>query len=150
MENNENKSLCSGCGECCKRYSGILFPEQLEEVTIESIDKKIKEGYCFDNWIGNPSNNPEYSHIEQAWFLRPQHTNRLGRLVDESWGGICIFHSDEKGCSLTFNERPLVCQSLIPSQDRICKPLKEGYSKMNAAIAWLKYDDVLNEYINTH
>ena len=145
IKNNEQASICSGCGKCCKAYSGCVFPHQLKEVTEESIREMIKKGYCFDWWEGDP--REDSYELSRAYFMRPQHKNAIGKITDPSWGGECVFHSDDTGCSLSFDERPLTCQSLVPQLNRHCKLEDEGTNKKGAALAWLPYDEIIEKII---
>jgi Fe-S-cluster containining protein len=141
--NNENTSLCKKCGRCCNHYAGIVHPSQLPEITVKVLKQMFKDGYCFDNYVGNPTDNPEYDDLT-AWFIRPQHTNKIGQLIDESYGGKCSFLTDT-GCKLTFENRPAGCQDLIPGVTK-CVNTK-GYDKASASANWLPYNKIIEQFI---
>lgn len=144
MKNNENISLCAGCGKCCKRMPGIVHPNELKEITVESLSQMIKGGYQFDYWEGNLTGKPEHEGIT-AYFLRPQTKVSVGKVVDASWGGECVFLT-ETGCSKSFDERPTQFRALEPSIGRECK-LGSEYSKIELAKAWLQYNEIINKVI---
>ena len=150
FDNNENFSLCSVCkGECCKRMPGIVHPEQLEEpISRKLLFRLYKEGYQFDYWEGD-----EYGDLKgrTGYFLRPQTLKSKGVLVDPSWGGTCVFLTEE-GCSKIFEERPYMCQQLKPQEDFNCGPKdKENtLNKYDYVLAWLQYNNLIEEIINDH
>lgn len=144
--NNEAGEICARCkGSCCKRYAGMVYPEQLPEVTEQSLMDMLDRGYIFDSWEGNPTSKPEHNPLT-AYFLRPRHTNDEPEdFYSGSWGGICSFLTD-KGCKLKFEQRPLVCQNLTPKEvdgKRECFNQDEKISKQGSAIAWLPYNDII-------
>lgn len=145
MKNNENKSLCAGCGECCKRMPGIVHPSELKEVTVESLSQMIQDGYQFDFWEGNITGRPEHEEVT-AYYLRPQTKRSVGKVVDASWGGECVFLS-ETGCSKTFDERPSQCRALKPVKDKGCH-FSGKYSKVEIIKSWLPYNEVILKTID--
>jgi Fe-S-cluster containining protein len=147
MKNNENASLCSGCGECCKRMPGIVHPNELGEITVESLSQMIKDGYQFDYWEGNITGKPEHDEIT-AYYLRPQIKHSVAKVVDASWGGECVFLT-ETGCSKTFEQRPTQCRALKPSESGNCSYEKK-YSKVEVIKAWLPYNEVIVKLVNEH
>ena len=147
FDNNENFNICSLCkGQCCKRIPGIVHPNQLQQpITKELLLKLYKEGYQFDYWEGD-----EFGR-KVGYFLRPQTIKSIGVLVDPSWGGTCVFLT-EQGCSKTFEERPYMCQQLEPQEDFNCGPKdKENtLNKYDYVLAWLQYNNLIEEIINDH
>ena len=104
-----------------------------------------KEGYQFDYWEGDEFGG------KVGYFLRPQTIKSKGVLVDPSWGGTCVFLT-EQGCSKTFEERPYMCQQLEPQEDFNCGPKdKENtLNKYDYVLAWLQYNNLIEEIINDH
>lgn len=147
FDNNENFNICSLCkGKCCKRMPGIVHPEQLQQpITKELLLKLYKEGYQFDYWEGDEFGG------KTGYFLRPQTIKSKGVLVDPSWGGTCVFLT-EQGCSKTFEERPYMCQQLEPQEDFNCGPKdKENtLNKYDYVLAWLQYNNLIEEIINEY
>lgn len=147
FDNNENFNICSLCkGQCCKRMPGIVHPEQLQQpITKELLLKLYKEGYQFDYWEGDGFGG------KVGYFLRPQTIKSKGVLVDPSWGGTCVFLT-EQGCSKTFEERPHMCKQLEPQEDFNCGPKNTGdtLNKYDYVLAWLQYNNLIEEIINDH
>jgi hypothetical protein len=126
---------------------GIVHPTELKEVTVESLSKMIQDGYQFDFWEGNITGNPEHEDVT-AYYLRPQTKKSVGKVVDASWGGECVFLT-ESGCSKTFEERPTQCRALKPVKDGGCN-LPERYSKVEIIKSWLEYNEVITKTIEKH
>lgn len=147
MKNNENYSLCSSCrGLCCKRYPGLLHPDQLDEITEESLTKLVESGFQFDYWEGNLTGYPEHDNI-RFYFVRPATVRSRGKIIDASWGGQCTFLTNE-GCTFKFEDRPQMCQDLEPIENLKCK-LKEGaLTKEDYVMAWLPYNSIIENVIN--
>ena len=148
FDNNENFNICSLCkGQCCKRMPGIVHPEQLQQpITKELLLKLYKEGYQLDYWEGDEFGG------KVGYFLRPQTIKSKGVLVDPSWGGTCVFLITEQGCSKTFEERPYMCQQLEPQEDFNCglKDKENTLNKYDYVLAWLQYNNLIEEIINDH
>jgi Fe-S-cluster containining protein len=147
MKNNENKSLCSSCGQCCKRLPGIVHPSELKNITKESLIEMFDNGYQFDYWEGNLTGQPEYDEVT-FYYLRPQTKKSVGKMVDASWGGECVFLT-ETGCSKTFTERPTQCRALKPKDDGNCSVGKK-HSKEQMIKDWLPHNKIIKEVIDEH
>jgi Fe-S-cluster containining protein len=146
MENNENKSICSSCkGQCCKNLPGIVSPGDLEEITVESLTDLYREGYQFDFWEGNLTEKPEHEGIT-AYYLRPQTKRSVGKIMDASWGGECVFLTDG-GCSKEFESRPAQCRALAPKEDMKCHVSKK-YEKKKMIESWIPYNEIIVSVIN--
>jgi Fe-S-cluster containining protein len=145
IQNNENTSLCSGCGKCCKWMPGIVSPSDLKEITVESLAGLFKAGYQFDYWEGNLTGNPEHEDLT-FYYLRPQTKKSVGKVVDGSWGGECVFLT-ESGCSKAFEERPSQCKALIPSENRECH-VPASYEKSKMILEWLPYNEIISKTID--
>lgn len=124
--NNETPNFCKGCGGCCKQYAGWYHPEQvLNELEEYKKSKELPHNYVIDCLDGMPN----------IYVLRPRHTNSPAGNKDLSYGGTCIHHSEESGCALNFESRPMQCQSLIANESKNCK----GDSKYTIAEYWKDY-----------
>lgn len=148
--NNENISVCSLCGgKCCKQIPGAVFPEQLNDISVESLLQMYKDGYCFDYWEGNPTKDEKYDNVT-AYYLRPQTISAIGRMVDPSWGAQCSFLTPT-GCKLSFDKRPMECQTLVANHlaPGNCTSDTKGYNKKDAAIKWFPYNDIIEQVLNT-
>ncbi len=145
IKNNENTSLCSGCGQCCKRLPGIVSPSDLKEITVDSLTALFKEGYQFDYWEGDLTGKPEHSGMI-FYYLRPQTKKSVGRIVDGSWGGECVFLT-ESGCSKSFEERPAQCKALVPVENQGCHVLIP-YEKKTMIKEWIPYNGIISQTID--
>lgn len=145
MKNNENKPLCAACGQCCKRMPGIVHPSDMEEVTVNSLSKMIKDGYQFDYWEGNMTGKDEHEDVT-FYYLRPQTKNAKGKVVNASWGGECVFLS-ESGCSKKFEERPAQCKALTPVENQECH-VPTDYKKDKMILEWLPYNEIISQTID--
>lgn len=93
--------------------------EQLEKLKSSG---KLDDNFKIDALDGSPD----------IYVLRPTHTNSGSGLFDLSYGGTCVNHSSS-GCSLSFNDRPTMCKSLVAAEGGIgCK----GLSKYEIAEHW--------------
>jgi len=131
-----DNSMCKKCeGACCKKMGCHLHPEDLKSGdTYDVIKSMLDSGrYSIDWWDCLEINNDNYT---EAYYLRARHKNE--RVVDPSWGGECVMLT-EKGCSLSFDERPFGGKSLIAGKDD-CEVV---YSKYQCAIDWLVHREVL-------
>lgn len=144
IQKNETKSICSLCkGECCKDCSGIMFPQDLGEITVDLLIRMFEEGYQFDYWEGNPMKDKRRGRGKTFYYIRPQHTNSKNIIINPTYQGVCIFLT-EKGCSKKFKERPTQCRALVASkfEDKGCT-YSEKFSKRNASISWLPYNVII-------
>ena len=133
MKEFQPTSWCIKCnGECCRRYSGVLSPDDIDQSKGLSSGIKallLSGNYAIDWWEGTEELNTTY-------FIRPAHTNAKGKLRDPSWGGICVFYEDGKGCSLPFSKRPAQCRALEPKENKKCI---SHLVKIDAAKLWIPY-----------
>ena len=143
-----NKELCSRCGgKCCINMPGNCFPEDFKLYNKDSslkllIEALKSEKYCIDWWEGDPRKNKE--EVEKGYYVRPATKDKKGILYDPSWGGECVFLT-KKGCELFENDRPTMCRMLEPKKDGKCN-LDAKYNKQNSAIAWIPYNDFLDNF----
>jgi len=145
ITNNENISVCSACGgKCCKNMPGILYPEDIkEEITVDVLVKYYQEGYQFDYYEGSVDGSDKI-----GYYLRPQTIRSKDKIVDASSGGQCIF-LEPGGCSKIFDDRPTECKALIPDKKYgLNCGYDKYYSRLNAAIAWLSYNEIIEETID--
>ena len=151
--NNENEEFCRICqGECCKNSGCAFSPRDFRgEITKERLVKLLNTGIVsLDWWEGDPNNTSDSSlndTVEKAFFIRIRNfvlddEDKLAPIIDPSFGGRCILLT-KKGCKLSFENRPLQGQALVP-MPRYNK-CEIGYSKRDCCIEWLRYDTLLNE-----
>lgn len=135
----ENLEICAKCGgSCCKGMGCHYSPEDFSDLSLDGLKKEIDKGHIsIDWWEGNPFDNEEW--IPKAYFLRVRNVD--APVVDASWGGRCSLLT-EKGCSLSYGERPKGGRMLIPHESHRCKV---EYTKDECARDWYEYIDVLRE-----
>lgn len=126
---------CSRCkGACCKNMGCHFAPTDFKEITFDALKVEIEKGFISIDWW--ESDEPQY-------FLRMRHKD--ADIVDPSWGGECILLTD-KGCPLSFEERPLGARSLKPrDNDGGC--CMGNYGKEECKNDWLEYDDILKQLV---
>ena len=117
-----------------------LSPDDIRgEINFENLKKLLDTGkYSIDWWEGYESE--KYGCIN-GYFIRMRNEN--SPIVDPSWGGTCVLLTD-KGCPLTFEERPkggrmLACKE-TPWDECICY-----YTKKDCADDWNKYYELLTK-----
>lgn len=136
---NENRPACKKCGgQCCKNMGCHISPNDMREITVESIIALMDETNCvsLDWYEGHPVDTDK----DGPWyFLRIK--NQGASMIDPSWGGqCCLLQSD--GCPLLFQYRPMGGRALLPlgSQEPECTM---GYTKEQCVIDWQPYQDIL-------
>lgn len=139
MKNNENKKICSLCVfPCCERLPGACYPQDIarrfpSKTLGESVKRALATGYYCIDW---------YEGENRLYFIRPATIDKIGVRVDPSWGGMCCFLVPMAGCQLPFEERPLGCQMLIPSETERCKSKIKINSKLDSGRKWRKKIDL--------
>jgi hypothetical protein len=142
---HEDAPLCTKCaGHCCKGYSGAAWPEQFGAPDLCALESKLHDAFASGKWAvdwwDGYENGPGY-------FIRPAHTNAVGKLKDGSWGGRCVRLTD-KGCEMAFDERPIGCRMLIPSASfPDCGYADGSNGKLAAADAWAPYANVVDRVL---
>ena len=136
----KNEQVCKKCkGLCCKQMGCHYSPKDFKDLSFEGLKKEIEKGkISIDWWETGDVFNPEY-------YLRAR--NKNGRIIDPSYGGECI-NLTEKGCSLSFEERPLGGKALKPDIFGYCRSY---YTKEDCKNEWKPYKEVLKklvEYFN--
>ena len=133
--------LCVKCkGECCQILPGAFFPNDLGTITVESVVAFVLSGRaCFDSWEGDP--RADKDELPEVYFLRPRVVNASHKVVDRSWGGVCV-HLSDTGCTLSRDDMPTACRTLEPGEVD-CIDHTDG--KHGAAMAWLPYHDILEK-----
>lgn len=138
---NENRHTCKECGgACCKGMGCHISPNDMKNITFDSIVSLMKETNCIsvDWYEGHPTNaNKRGPH----YFLRIRNNN--GSMIDPSWGGQCCLLGED-GCPLSFKYRPLGGRALQP-KDEHNKVCTSGYSKAQCTLDWLPYQDILEK-----
>lgn len=121
---------CAKCkGACCKRMGCHYSPRDFSDLSFEGLKAKIEKGNISIDW---------WESYEPEFYLRARHIG--APVVDPSWGGVCVNLTD-KGCALSWDERPLGGKALKPQADGKC--YYTSYSKEDCKNEWLQYAEVL-------
>lgn len=153
IANNEDASQCTGCGRCCKRMPGILDASQIDGYSAQDVADLINRGYCFDSWHGDPRPESEIrpgTELREVYFIRPRSKRAANKIIDEPWGpSECMFLTDT-GCSMSFDERPAQCRSLVPDLVNGCgtNMEKTPWGKQNMTLRWIPYQKVILEALD--
>lgn len=142
---NENSHICSECGgRCCNNLGCHISPNDLKEITKESIISLIDESGCIsiDYWEGNPETE-EYDG-NRCYYLRIKNEN--AKVIDAAFVQNSCSILTDKGCPLSFEYRPKGARDLIPAYGNI--DCKDTYSKQQCCIDWMKHQSVMNEVYN--
>jgi len=110
VQNNEDKKVCNNCTDCCcENIPGAWSPYQL---TLLEISKLIERKEAI------------FWHVYEKWYiLRPVNfaTENYDSIFTKDYPrGKCCFLL-LKGCRLSFENRPLECQGVIPTIGNSCK-----------------------------
>jgi len=149
----DNPEICSECGgKCCKEYPGIAFPSDFDMPNTEKLKAALESGkWAIDWWDGDPRGDGCDS-LDRAYFIRPATIDRVGKLLDASWGGQCVFLSDS-GCVIKSDERPLNCRMVEPRADGDCinhfRDNNNVFIKRASAIEWMPYTETILNIIES-
>jgi len=141
-----NPNLCKECGgECCKQMPGIYSPEDFG-TTEETIEKNLTKALetkllSIDWWEGDPRENIcSIDKLRKAYFIRPATKDNKRGLFDPSWGGECVFLT-ENGCTLQSKDRPYECRMLEPKENECC--ILHGKDKRKLSIVWIPFNEMI-------
>lgn len=155
-----NKEICSKCGgACCKSFACACSPEDFN-YDINLMKQALESGNYSIDFIRNDSssfihnlNGGLYLSLnriivspDESFIIRARNKDRpivdiLHKEYDDE--GPCVFWSVEKGCSLSFNERPKFGRTLIPDKNFKCKSLFNPYEIVQE---WRPYNAILFHY----
>lgn len=138
--------VCAKCnGLCCKRSPCLVAPEEFDEITEEIIIEKINQGFCIDYWEGDFSE--DYKQMV-VYFMRPRMKDYKEEIYHAGWSGECIFFVDNKGCSLSWENRPSQGRALVPDPKlKMCKTI-DGYRKKDIVERWAPYSELLSRVVD--
>lgn len=147
MERYEDKNICKECGGfCCKKSGCDYFVSDFDNITIDTIEKKLAEGYTSiiaslditTNNKGNVSINPILS-------LRARNKNR--DIIDLLSMKTTCLALGEDGCRFNVNERPGGGAALIPKKNMKCY---SSIDKLEELKKWLPYQKILQRIVKRH
>ncbi len=131
----EATQQCAICkGKCCKYMPGHYSPTDFSDLSFEGLKAEIEKGnIAIDWWEADP----------KEYYLRARQIGE--EIVHGSWGGVCV-NLSPTGCNLSWEERPLGCRSLKPSESSRGACIG-SYTKRQSVDDWKVYDSVLRELV---
>lgn len=165
-ECNEDCEICSRCagglgGACCRSMGCEIFPQDVKKwfktdtITTEILCAMLKSGKVqLDWWEGDIRHyfgyrpeqwhDPDYLMNTFYFHMRVKGNN----IVQGSYGGECCMLTPT-GCSIPWDLRPLGGRALAPSKTPINpnNPCSSIASKPECAMAWLPYNDMLEDIV---
>jgi len=154
--------LCSKCkGECCKQMAGAYHPKDIENLSEQTVLELLLKGYHAIDWYeGDPridllkwDNTIPENALSTVYYLRARHVGKKA-IEGAHRGNVCVNYTKSKGCSLSEEQRPLECRSLIPKMvhgEPVCYSKKQDKGdKRSIAIAWIKYQSILIGAMNAY
>lgn len=141
-----NSELCSKCGgECCKNEACHYSPKDFkeEDLSFENLKKFIDKGYI--SILRTPSEEVGYEFVaEFVYVLRIRAKDRpISDISVDGKVGCCLL--TEKGCRLSYENRPLGGKMMLPYPERECYSL---YSFELCVADWFPYRKILKELFN--
>lgn len=124
--------ICAKCaGKCCKLKPGIIYPEDLGDISVAVIADLLKTmNYAIDRW--------DNDDLSMTLYLLPRTKGGAVVVPFCKFGGECIF-LDTNGCQLAFYDRPLACRMLEPGRDLDDECDIHGYSQEHGKDAWVPF-----------
>jgi hypothetical protein len=136
------------------------------------------ERYNTEDYLAYPGVHPEITNVSQVYYLRPKHKSintrynpnesvedtvyriknnileRVNTPVDRSWGGTCVLLTDT-GCSLKFEDRPIMCQKLKPNynfetKENDCGKPEDDLDKRGYMFRWMPHQEVLEKGLDLY
>lgn len=143
IDAHENKDICAKCGgKCCKSGGCQYLPEDFEDLSIDYLEKKLKEGNISITSVqefGQVGKNKTISHM---LYLRVRNENR--DIIDLiSPRTRCSLLTDT-GCPFTADERPSGGKNLIPGANDTCTYQMEPEDFI---YSWQKYQKILQRLV---
>ena len=131
---NVNEEICTECGgRCCKQCGCFFSPYDFPEISFDFLQKEIEKGYISIARL-------DYDIIKQpdVYILRVR--NQGKPIVDTGYNGRsqCILLT-EKGCKLSYENRPKGGRFLIPSKEGC----KSEYTLIDCANEWKEYQWII-------
>jgi hypothetical protein len=143
-----NPHVCAQCkGKCCSYYPGMTSPEDWgapdQDLMRERITQAVASGkYDFDSWYGDPTGKSEEDG--DVWMVRPASQRQpLGQLDRMGYERCKML--GQAGCELPYQQRPRQCRDLDPKAGG--EGCGDQYSKKQAAIDWMPYQQLLHQII---
>ena len=111
------------------------------------------------SWVGfRPGKSLAENVLETLHNIKTNKLVRVEKAHDQSWGGQCVFLDEATGCKLNFEDRPHICQHLVPNYDFVkqkddCnmdEDVYEIHGKRLDAMVWLPYQSILDRALDLY
>lgn len=142
---NEDIQLCARCGgQCCHTKPGIAAPEPFivdGDLTASLTQSLVSHSWVLEEHLGIPYEQGEVSPDPHRVIRYPRpatiQEREQGTWSAQPGSGSCVFVTAD-GCQLTFNQRPRLCQELVPD---VCFECESPWGRREAALAWLPWQE---------
>lgn len=142
-QKTQNPEMCKKCGgECCKRCGCAYFPEDLGELSYEKLVELWKKGVAVIDCMSYRDGNFYKPLPEPIYYLRAPNVNEHGKMVALKGMGPCYFLT-EKGCKLSYDQRPSEGRYMVPFWSG-CYTL---YKEQEFIDLWNPYQDLLKSFL---
>ncbi len=152
LTKKQESDICLACGECCKRYSITLLPEEVEKIAkkLKISKQKFLETHCelfvkiypkstpglltfptvfFPKRIGEILSS-DLSYLPPSFFVLPQIALKRNK-------GICRYLNKDNTCKI-YKERPSPCKlfpfMVVPGYEEqypFCELFRSGYKELS-------------------
>lgn len=143
---NVNAKICAECGgQCCKRCGCIFSPDDFKEISFDFLRMEIEKWYITIDFFSAEALCRDIG----VYVLRVRNQNSP-IVYSGTKESPCILLT-EKGCKLSYDERPSGGKLLIPSKrtsiilgekEHICPSL---YTYRDACYEWLPHKSILSD-----
>lgn len=129
----ETCSNCIGHGFCCQRSACNCYPSDFDNDICKMEEALITGKYAIDFTRSTPNAfiwkgmhlTLDIEHIlhtaEEALYMRPRNRDRpvvdIIHVEEDEYEGPCVLWSYEKGCKLSYEERPMFGRHMIASEN---------------------------------
>lgn len=165
LTSKQESDICLSCGECCRRYSITIFPEEVKAIakSLNISQKKFLEKHCelfvkvypksipgmltyntafFPKKVGKLLEQ-EFNYVPNSFFVLPQISLKRAE-------GVCRYLNKDNSC-IIYNDRPFPCRlfpfMVVPGYEEnypFCELFKKStmdYSKQSR-----KYSKKMKDY----
>lgn len=142
-EKTQNPEMCKKCGGmCCKQCGCAYFPEDLgEKLSYENLLEFFEKKLIIIDCVRYEDGNAYKPLAEPIYYLRVPNVMEKGKLA-ENGSGKCSFLT-EKGCKLSYDQRPSEGKYLVPFWSG-CYLL---YKTQEFIDVWTPYQDLLKSFM---
>lgn len=149
--------VCARCAQerptCCQVCPCIFSPNDIKDLSYEGIIALIETGLVSIDWFNGGGSDECFGYKYKClqpernyYFLRMRGKDR--HVIDPAFAMTrCGIWDKDNGCPLDFVYRPKEARELIPNPEKNIE-CSEGFTKKDAAVEWMPYNDILQEVCN--